>query len=67
MVNPAAPKELTEDQRRESLIDTFASWALEGMEPSPEDIRLGREYIAGRLTPQEIIDQVVAAYRAKSN
>jgi len=59
------PRELTEEQRRESLIDTFASWALEGLQPSAEDIRLGREYIAGNLTPEQIIEIAIAKYRVK--
>lgn len=54
---------MDEQQRRESLIDTFASWALEGMEPSAADIELGRQYIAGTITPAEIIDQTLARYR----
>ncbi|MCL1800657.1 MAG: antitoxin VbhA family protein [Promicromonosporaceae bacterium] len=55
-------RELTESERRETLIDTFASWALEGMYPSAEDIALGREYIAGNITPAEIIAQTLAKY-----
>jgi hypothetical protein len=64
MTTPAASPPMDAERRRESLIDTFASWALEGMEPTAEDIRLGREYIAGRITPAEIVQQTLDAYRA---
>ena len=57
-----AGAELTEAERRESLIDTFGSWALEGMHPSPADIYYGKKYISGEMTPQEIIDGVLAEY-----
>ena len=45
----------TVEGRRESLIDTFASWALEGFRPSAQDIELGQAYIDGTLTPDQII------------
>jgi hypothetical protein len=44
------------------MIDTFASWALEGLEPSDEDIKLGQKYIDGDMTPEEIINYFNAKY-----
>ena len=45
---------MTETERRETLIDTFASWALEGMYPTDSDIEDGLAYIEGRITLEEI-------------
>jgi len=56
---------MNETQRRETLIDTFASLALEGMQPSPRDIEDGLAYIEGRVTLQQIIDRVLEPYRGR--
>lgn len=45
------------------MIDTFASWALEGLEPTDEDIKLGQKYIDGVMTPEEIIDYFNVKYQ----
>jgi len=53
---------MDENERRESLIDTFASWSLDGFKPSALDIELGRKYIAGEMTPEDIIDYFRSLY-----
>jgi len=46
--------EQTRQQRYDSVSETFASFALEDMYPSTEDIRLAKEYIAGSMSLEEI-------------
>jgi len=55
--------DMGEARRRETLVDTFASLALEGMRPSPRDIEDGLAYIEGRVTLEQIIDGVLEPYR----
>ncbi|MDR2723537.1 MAG: antitoxin VbhA family protein [Cellulomonadaceae bacterium] len=55
---------MTEGQRQRLLIDTFASLALEGMEPTARDLAEARDYIAGRVTIDELIARAKAEYRA---
>ncbi len=49
--------------RRETLTDVFASWALDGKLPTPEDLAFARAYIAGELTLDEILEATLAKYR----
>ena len=50
--------------RKELLIDTFASWALEGMLPTPEDIALAKAYINNEITLEEIIANSIAEFQS---
>lgn len=56
---------LSEQQRRDIMIDTVGSWALEGMQPNELAIELGRRYIAGEITASEIVELALAHYRAE--
>ncbi len=56
-------KELTEEERRETLLNTFGSWALEGMYPTEEDLEYARAYIAGEQSITEMIAETVKKYR----
>lgn len=49
----------TEERRRETLTDVWASWALEGRLPTEDDRRCARAYIAGELTLEQIIEATV--------
>ncbi|QZY52255.1 antitoxin VbhA family protein [Leucobacter tenebrionis] len=52
---------LTKEQRRELAIDTMASWALEGMEPSPEAVGRISAFVEGDLSLDEFIAEAKAA------
>lgn len=47
----------TRQQKRELAIDTMASWALSGMEPSRETVEDINAYIDGEMTLEEIIEK----------
>ena len=46
-------------ERHDAIVDTFASLALEGMEPTALDIELGRAFINGTKTLDELIAEVL--------
>ncbi|MDF2990071.1 MAG: hypothetical protein K0S37_585 [Microbacterium sp.] len=46
------------DARRELVIDTMASWALEDMEPTPEMVEDIALYVEGKISTSEIIAKV---------
>jgi hypothetical protein len=50
------------DERRESSIDIMASWALEGMEPTPDVRGRIRAYVEGKMTTAEYIAEARARY-----
>lgn len=54
--------EMSETERRETLTDTFASFALDGMYPTPLDLSYAREYIAGRISLEQIIEETRTYY-----
>ncbi|WP_349826726.1 antitoxin VbhA family protein [Brevibacterium litoralis] len=49
-------------ERRDLVIDTFASLALEGMEPTRRDLDEALEYIEGRVTIAELIERAKEQY-----
>jgi hypothetical protein len=49
-------------ERRESTIDIMASWALEGMEPTPEVLARIRAYVNGDVSLDEAIARAKALY-----
>jgi hypothetical protein len=49
--------------RRETTIDTMASWALGGMEPSPQVLDGIRAYVDGTVTLDEALANARARYR----
>lgn len=51
----------TEEGRREAVLNAMGSFALEGMYPSADTVAWARDYIAGRLTT----DQILAHLRQK--
>lgn len=59
---PTPPDLSTENGRRELALDTMGSFALEGMYPSEEVLGYVADYIAGRLTPAEIIARLDVKY-----
>jgi hypothetical protein len=54
---------LTRDQRAQGVAESFATLRLSGLEPSPAAIRDADDYIEGRRTLEEIIDDVIARHR----
>ncbi|MBE1875735.1 hypothetical protein IHE71_08430 [Myceligenerans sp. TRM 65318] len=42
------------------MLETFVSLRLEGMEPDAEDIQSARDYVAGRVTLDEILQRTLA-------
>ncbi|MDF2047919.1 MULTISPECIES: antitoxin VbhA family protein [Microbacterium] len=46
------------EARRELVIDTMASWALEDMEPTPEMVQDIGLYVEGKISTAEIIEKV---------
>lgn len=60
-----AKRELTESERRETLTETLASLALEGMYPSEQDLTYARGYIAGEMTLEQIREQALGKYRER--
>lgn len=58
-----AEEELTEQQRRETLTEVFASFALDGMLPTDADLALARAYVAGEVTLEAIIEDALNEFR----
>lgn len=57
---PAATEErvdrvLTLEQKRELTIDTMASWALDGLHPTPEIVESINSYLRGEFTTEEYL------------
>jgi Antitoxin VbhA len=50
------------EERRESSIEIMASWALEGMTPTPEVRDRIRAYVNGEVTLDEAIAQAKERY-----
>jgi len=50
--------QLTREQLHELAIDTMASWALEGMEPTPQTVQEISDLINGKVTLDEFIAKV---------
>lgn len=56
-------RELTEvNRRREALDDALGSVRAEGLEPSPEALELFEEVVAGRMTSDEVVQQLLTRY-----
>jgi len=49
-------------ERHDAIVDTFASLALEGMQPTERDIELGRSLIDGTKTIDELITEVLRSH-----
>ncbi len=62
MVKSLQPDVTTQEGRRELILNTMGSFALEGMQPSAQTLGFAADYIAGRLTPAEIIVKLKAQY-----
>ena len=52
----------TEEGRRELVLNTMGSFALEGMQPTAQAIADAQDYIAGRSTSAEIIERLNKRY-----
>ncbi|KQN88973.1 antitoxin VbhA family protein [Arthrobacter sp. Leaf69] len=50
-----ADRVLTPEQKRELTIDTMASWALEGMEPSRQTVENINAFLRGEVTMDEYL------------
>lgn len=57
---------LGNEHKRELVIDTMASWALEGMEPRREALEGIREFVSGAVTVDEAIERVKARHAAQA-
>lgn len=62
---PPAPRDpsraaRTEEDRRDLAIDTMASWALEGMEPTRAIAKDINELVRGGITTEEMLKRVEA-------
>ena len=56
-------RELTEvGRRREALEDALGSVRADGLEPSPEALALFEEVVAGKMTSDEVVQQLLARY-----
>jgi hypothetical protein len=53
-------------ERHESMTDIMASWALEGMLPTPETLAHIRSYVDGEITLEEYIAQTKARYAPRA-
>lgn len=53
---------LTEIERRESVTETMASWALDGMYPTEESLSEIRAYVAGEFDEDEMVERAKARH-----
>lgn len=53
-------REMDKSERRRTLEETWASFALDGSLPDSEDLRLGRAYVSGEMTLAEILEETRA-------
>jgi hypothetical protein len=52
---------LTPEQKRELTIDTMASWALDGLHPTPEIVERINAYLRGEVTMDEYLRKLKGA------
>jgi hypothetical protein len=50
-----ADRVLTPEQKRELTIDTMASWALDGMQPTRQTVENINAYLRGEVTMDEYL------------
>jgi hypothetical protein len=55
---------MTEDERRRVVIEAMASFALEGMLPTPQDMIWAEALIKETMTPAEIRAEILKKYNA---
>ena len=53
---------MTETERRVSVEMAFANSRLEGLAETPEMVHDAEDYIAGRVTADELLEQTRAKY-----
>lgn len=56
-----ADRVLTLEQKLELTIDTMASWALEGMQPTPQAVENINAYLRGEVTMEEYLRKLKGA------
>lgn len=56
--NEQTDRVLTPVQKRELTIDTMASWALDGLHPTPETVETINAFLASGLTASEYIQKL---------
>lgn len=56
-----AERDLTSEEKRELTIDTMASWALEGMQPTRQAVERINAYIRGEITIEEYLRKLKGA------
>lgn len=56
-----ADRVLTLEQKRELTIDTMASWALEGMQPTRQAVENINAYLRGEVTMDEYLRKLKGA------
>jgi hypothetical protein len=54
-------RDLTFEQKRELTIDTMASWALEGMQPTRQAVENINAYLRGDVTMEEYLRKLKGA------
>jgi hypothetical protein len=59
-----ADRVLTPEQKRELSIDIMASWALDGLHPTPETIESINEFLRSGLTASEYIKKLKEKWTA---
>lgn len=59
-----AARIMTEAERRETISDSVASWALEGMHPTESTLREIRAYVAGEFDEDEFVERMKSKHRA---
>lgn len=52
-------------KRADAITDIWASWALEGMQPTDFDRELAEAYIRGELTLEQVRERVLARYAVR--
>lgn len=55
---------LTEAERRSTVLETIASWALEGMTPTERDLDEIRAYVSGEFDEEVMIARAKAEFGA---
>jgi len=62
----ATTTKATIGKRQELVSNIFASFALERMYPSDDDIKMGQDFVSGKLTAKQIVEQVKKKYRVNA-
>lgn len=56
-------KKLTQQEIDRKISDIKAIWGIEGMDVEPETEKSLRKYLAGEMTEDELMSEVIANYK----